>query len=93
MPKSRINALPRPHLKQRFFTRVANFCFFFERAMTDVFAIVKNDALRAGQYHVFYFQNPIRKLEEPVLSLPKDPKREKRIGPEPIEELCPILAD
>jgi hypothetical protein len=40
-PKSRINAFPRPHLKQRFFARTGNFGFFSARAFVDVFAIGK----------------------------------------------------
>jgi hypothetical protein len=38
-PKSRMNALPRPHLKHRFVARVENFGFFAALASTDVFAI------------------------------------------------------
>ena len=40
-PKSRIYALPRPHLKHRFFCRVENFGFFLLLATVDVFAINK----------------------------------------------------
>ena len=39
MPKSRIKALPRPHLKHLFFWRVENLGFLAARALTDVFAI------------------------------------------------------
>jgi len=39
MPKSRIKALPRPHLKHLFFWRVENLGFFAALAFTDVFAI------------------------------------------------------
>jgi len=38
-PKSPIYARPRPHLKQRFVSRVLNFDFFKCLATTDVFAI------------------------------------------------------
>ena len=38
-PKSRIKPCLRPHLKQRRTIRVLNFGFFFERAITDVFAM------------------------------------------------------
>ncbi|OGI58285.1 hypothetical protein A3C60_02120 [Candidatus Nomurabacteria bacterium RIFCSPHIGHO2_02_FULL_37_45] len=39
IPKSLIKAFPRPQRKHRFLARVENFGFFFDLAITDVFAI------------------------------------------------------
>jgi hypothetical protein len=36
-----MKALPRPQRKQRFLARVLNFGFFFDLAITDVFAMNK----------------------------------------------------
>ena len=43
----------RPQRKQRRTTRDANFGFFFDLAMTDVFAIVLNDKNWTGELFPF----------------------------------------